>query len=130
MATSREMTMLIAGDVFVLRDDPPSVFRHVRDLMRSADFMLGNLEGFVCDVGKAVEKPGASAWKADSRQLAAIEAAGFHAMNVANNHMMDFGPEAMLATIENLDRIGVKHSGGGRNFAEAVVSIYCDDSTR
>jgi poly-gamma-glutamate synthesis protein (capsule biosynthesis protein) len=111
--------MLIVGDVFVLRDDPPSVFKHVKDLMRSADFLLGNLEGSACDVGKAVDKLGAEAWKADSRQLAAIEAAGFHAVNVANNHMMDFGTEAMLATCENLDRIGVKHCGGGRNFAEA-----------
>jgi len=119
MTTKRDLTMLIVGDVFVLRDDPPSVFRHVKDLMRSADFLLGNLEGSVCDVGKAVDKLGSEAWKADSRQLSAIQMAGFHAMNVANNHMMDFGNEAMLATIENLDRIGVKHCGGGRNFAEA-----------
>jgi len=116
---NRDLTMLIVGDVFVLRDDPPSAFRHVNALMRSADFMLGNLEGSICDIGTAVEKPGAQAWKAGSRQLAAIEAAGFHAMNVANNHMMDFGTEAMLATIENLERIGVKHCGGGRDFNEA-----------
>ena len=45
MTTEREQTMLIVGDVFVLRDDPPSAFRHVRSLMTSADFMLGNLEG-------------------------------------------------------------------------------------
>jgi poly-gamma-glutamate capsule biosynthesis protein CapA/YwtB (metallophosphatase superfamily) len=119
MTARREQTMLIVGDVFVLREDPPSVFKHVKDLMRSADFMLGNLEGSVCDVGKAVDKLGSEAWKADSHQLSAIKAAGFHAMNVANNHMMDFGHEAMLATIDNLDGIGVKHCGGGRNFAEA-----------
>lgn len=117
--SNREMTMLIVGDVFVKRHDPPSVFQHAKDLMRSADFMLGNLEGSVCDVGTAREKHGAVAWKADSKQIAAIEAAGFHAMTVANNHMMDFGHDAMLATIANLDRIGVKHTGGGRNFAEA-----------
>jgi len=74
MTKTREQTMLIVGDVFVLRDDPPSVFKHVKDLMRSADFLLGNLEGSACDVGKAVDKLGAEAWKADSRQLAAIEA--------------------------------------------------------
>ncbi|MGZ8211651.1 MAG: CapA family protein [Burkholderiales bacterium] len=119
MSDNREMTMLIVGDVFVRRDDPPSVFQHVKDLMRSADFMLGNLEGSVCDVGTAREKLGAEAWKADSRQLAAVQTGGFHAMTVANNHMMDYGHEAMLETIRNLDRIGVKHTGGGRNFAEA-----------
>jgi poly-gamma-glutamate capsule biosynthesis protein CapA/YwtB (metallophosphatase superfamily) len=119
MASARDMTMLMVGDVFVLRDDPPSVFRHVKALMRSADFVLGNLEGTVCDVGNPPVKPGAKLWKSDSRQLAAIEAAGFHAMNVANNHMLSFGADAMQATLANLDRIGVKHCGGGRNIAEA-----------
>jgi poly-gamma-glutamate capsule biosynthesis protein CapA/YwtB (metallophosphatase superfamily) len=119
MSENREMTLLIVGDVFVRRDDPPSVFQHVKDLMRSADFMLGNLEGSVADVGTAREKHGAVAWKGDSRQITAVQTAGFHAMTVANNHMMDYGHEAMLETLTNLDRIGVKHTGAGRNFSEA-----------
>src|SRR4051812_46105579 len=116
---NREMTMLIVGDVFVHRDDPPSVFQHVKQLMNSADFMLGNLEGSIADVGTAREKHGAKPWKANSRQITAIQAGNFHAMNVANNHMMDFGHEAMLSTVANLEAIGVKHTGGGRNLAEA-----------
>lgn len=119
MTRNKELTMLIVGDVFVRRDDPPSVFQHVKDLMRSADFMLGNLEGSVADSGTPRKKSGSAAWKADARQLAAVETAGFHAMTVANNHMMDYGQEALLETLANLDRLGVKHTGGGRNFAEA-----------
>lgn len=116
---TQELTMLIVGDVFVRRDDPPSVFQHVQGLLRSADFLLGNLEGSAADGGTPRKKSGSTAWKADPRQLAAVETAGFHAMNVANNHMMDYGRAALLETLENLDRIGVKHTGGGRNFAEA-----------
>jgi len=119
MARNRDLTALIVGDVFVRRDDPVSVFQHVKSLMRSPDFMLGNLEGSVADSGNARDKAGAVAWKADARQMAAIEAAGFHAMTIANNHMLDYGPDALLETIANLDRIGVRHTGGGRNFAEA-----------
>lgn len=119
MAGSRELTALIVGDVYVKRDDPPSVFQHVKDRMRSADFMLGNLEGSVADSGAARGKAGAVAWKADARQIAAVESAGFHAMTIANNHMMDYGVDALLETMANLDRLGVKHTGGGRNFAEA-----------
>ena len=119
MTGNREMSMLIVGDVFVRRDDPPSVFQHVKKLLRAADFTLGNLEGSVADSGKVREKAGAVAWKADARQIAAVEAAGFDAMTVANNHMMDYGEEALLETLANLDRIGIRHTGGGRNFAEA-----------
>jgi poly-gamma-glutamate capsule biosynthesis protein CapA/YwtB (metallophosphatase superfamily) len=119
MPQSRELTALIVGDVFVRRDDPPSVFQHVRGLLRSADFMLGNLEGSVADGGAVRHKGGGMAWKADARQISAVESAGFHAMTVANNHMMDYGHEGMLETLANLDRVGIQHAGGGRNFAQA-----------
>lgn len=45
MPKNRELTMLLVGDVFVRREDPPSVFQYVRDLLRGADFTFGNLEG-------------------------------------------------------------------------------------
>lgn len=44
MTKNREFTMLIVGDVFVRRDDPPSVFQYVKNLLRAADFTLGNLD--------------------------------------------------------------------------------------
>ena len=81
--------------------------------------MLGNLEGSVADAGTARHKGAGMAWKADARQISAVESVGFDAMTVANNHMMDFGHEGMLATLANMDRVGIKHAGGGRNYAEA-----------
>lgn len=126
MSKNRELTMLIVGDVFVRRDDPPSVFQYVKSLLREADFTLGNLEGSVADSGIPREKAGAVAWKADARQIAAVETAGFHAMTIANNHMMDYGTEALLETISHLDRLGIKHTGGGRNLAEAHASAIVE----
>jgi poly-gamma-glutamate capsule biosynthesis protein CapA/YwtB (metallophosphatase superfamily) len=120
MTEKKELTMLLVGDVFVVRDDPPSVFQHVKDLLRGADFTFGNLEGTVADGGTPLAKAtGGTHFKSDARQITAITAGGFNAMNVANNHMMDFGHEALLETIEQLDRLGIAHCGGGRNFAEA-----------
>jgi poly-gamma-glutamate capsule biosynthesis protein CapA/YwtB (metallophosphatase superfamily) len=40
-------------------------------------------------------------------------------MAMANNHMLDFGYEAMYETIAHLDRLGIAHTGAGRNFEEA-----------
>src|ERR1700681_1232022 len=64
MPKNRELTAFIVGDVYVRRDDPPSVFQHVKDLLRSADFTLGNLEGSVADSGVAREKGGAAVMRA------------------------------------------------------------------
>jgi poly-gamma-glutamate synthesis protein (capsule biosynthesis protein) len=118
MSSSKQLTMLLVGDVFVQRDDPPSVFKHVGQLLRDGDFTFGNLEGSTADSG-APWSIKETNWKADARQVEALAAAGFDAVTVANNHMLDFGYPALLETLGHLDRLGIKHTGGGRNFAEA-----------
>jgi poly-gamma-glutamate synthesis protein (capsule biosynthesis protein) len=117
-AADGELVMLLVGDVFVQRDDPASVFDHVRDTLRRTDFLLGNLEGSVADSG-VLWSVKETQWKADARQIQAAESVGFDAMAAANNHMLDFGHDAMLETLGHLDRLGIAHSGAGRNFDEA-----------
>jgi poly-gamma-glutamate synthesis protein (capsule biosynthesis protein) len=112
-------TMLIVGDVFVRRDDPRSVFRHVRETMRGADIMIGNLEGAYADSGEPWPKGEIPQWRAGAKQIAAIEEGGFHAMGVTNNHIMDYGLDGLYESLGYLDRLGIKHAGGGRNLAEA-----------
>ncbi len=111
-------TLLLVGDVFVQRDDPPSVFQHVRDLLKNADFTLGNLEGSTSDSG-APWSIKETNWRADARQVKALSSAGFDAVNVANNHMLDFGHPALFETLGLLDNLGIKHTGGGRNKNDA-----------
>jgi poly-gamma-glutamate synthesis protein (capsule biosynthesis protein) len=45
--------------------------------------------------------------------------AGFKVVSLANNHSMDYGPEALLETIDLLDAHGILHAGAGRNVEEA-----------
>ena len=113
-----DMTMLVVGDIFVQRDDPPSVFGHVRDTLLDADFLLGNLEGSVSDSGSPWSLKETN-WKADARQVSAVHSASFDAVSVANNHMLDFGYDALFETLGHLDRHEIGHSGGGHNFEEA-----------
>lgn len=113
-----DLILLLVGDVFVQRDNPASVFDDVRDTLRRSDFLLGNLEGSVADSGVpwSVKE---TQWKADARQIEAVGSVGFDAMAMANNHMLDFGYDAMYETMAHLDRLGIAHTGAGRNFDEA-----------
>jgi poly-gamma-glutamate synthesis protein (capsule biosynthesis protein) len=122
MATENQpgdIVVMMVGDIYVRRDDPAEVFRHIRDKLATADLVIGNLEGAYADGGTPWPKGGINVWKADARQMAAIEAGGFHAMSATNNHIMDFGHDGLLETLNNLDRIGVKHAGAGRDATEA-----------
>ena len=120
MPAQSELTLALVGDVRVDRADPMTAFQHVRDILRAADFTFGNLEGAIADGGTPWVKAGGK-WKSGSGQMAAIKDAGFDALCVTNNHIMDFGHSALVETIENLGKIGVLAAGGGRNSAEAYA---------
>ena len=49
----------------------------------------------------------------------ALIAGGFDFVSLANNHIMDFGPEALEDTIAVLQEHGVAYAGAGRNLEEA-----------
>lgn len=117
---SQEIASLaIVGDVFVRRADPQETFRHVAARFAVTDFVIGNLEGAVADGGTPWEKGAINVWKADASQMRAVEMAGFHAMAVTNNHILDFGYDGLAETLGNLDKIGVAHAGAGDNLAAA-----------
>jgi poly-gamma-glutamate capsule biosynthesis protein CapA/YwtB (metallophosphatase superfamily) len=94
-----------------------------RDLWDGADVRIGNLESPI------VHTPGAPADK-EFRLRQAIEAGEWlkeldpTVVSIANNHTMDWGAEGLYQTQDELDRIGVKHAGGGRNLEEAIQPVY------
>lgn len=50
---------------------------------------------------------------------------------LANNHSLDYGPEGLIETINELDRRGIAHSGGGRMRFDAFapVAVEADGMT-
>lgn len=112
-------SLVMVGDIYVQRPDPATVFSHVAERFEAADFVIGNLEGAVCDGGTPWQKGGINVWKADARQMQAIEAGAFDAVSVTNNHIMDFGYDGLAETLANLDAINVRHAGAGDNLAAA-----------
>ena len=46
--------------------------------------------------------------------------------NLANNHSLDFGPEALVRTQRYLDKHGIRHIGAGRNAAEAGRDVVLE----
>jgi poly-gamma-glutamate synthesis protein (capsule biosynthesis protein) len=53
------------------------------------------------------------------RYLRALKGAGIGIVNIANNHVFDYGPEGLFDTISYLDSAGIHHVGAGRNREEA-----------
>lgn len=119
------VTIAAVGDIMLARgvsaaispERPDGPFAHVRDILQSADLTVGNLECTISDLGEA----GAKSYTFRAPPLAAsgLATAGFDLVSLANNHSLDFGPDALLDTIETLRVSSVEAVGGGRNDEEA-----------
>lgn len=76
-------------------------FSHVRDRLRAADLLIGNLECVASDKGTLATDH--NPFRCAKSSPKALLDAGFDAMSVANNHAKDFGPRGLEGTIENLE---------------------------
>src|SRR6266508_465961 len=52
-----------------------------------------------------------------------IRALGVDAVTLANNHMMDYGPDAMLDTLAACDGAGIVHCGAGADLEAALAPL-------
>lgn len=95
--------------------EPSFPWGDVLPLLRSADWRCCNLECVISDVVPARLPDKAFHFRSDAPNVAVLKAAGIDMVSNANNHSLDFGPEAMLDMLERLDRAGIAHAGAGAN---------------
>jgi len=101
-------------------DDPHRAFKNF-DLFRTADIAMVNLECPVTQRGTRQEKP--FTFRMHSRYLPTIAEAGIDVVNIANNHIFDFGAVGLFDTIHLLDSAGLAHVGAGKNLDEAYEPV-------
>jgi poly-gamma-glutamate synthesis protein (capsule biosynthesis protein) len=88
-------------------------------LFAGDDLTIVNLECPVSTRGTAVEK--AFAFRCDPAALPAARAAGVDVANFANNHIRDFGRDAMLDSIKHAHEAGIAPVGVGADLAAATT---------
>ncbi len=76
-----------------------------------------NLETAVTDRGDPADK--AVLYRMSPTNLPVLSAAGIDVCTLANNHLLDWGREGLLDSLDHLDRAGIRQAGGGRNVGQA-----------
>jgi len=92
-------------------------FERVRPIFAAADLVAANLECPFTARGEKLLKN--FNFRARPELAGALQAGGIHVVTIANNHLMDYGPDGLLDTLATLDRAGIAHCGAGRSLAEA-----------
>jgi hypothetical protein len=87
--------------------------------LRSADVAFGNLECAVSTRGAPVPKLYNFRGRPDALRAMATFA-GFDVLNLANNHVGDYGTQALLDTVRLTRRYGMRAVGAGGSLASAA----------
>jgi Bacterial capsule synthesis protein PGA_cap len=92
-------------------------FSEVQPLFAGADVVLVNLECPFTARGEPIPKN--FNFRARPSTVQVLIDAGVRAVSLANNHLMDYGPDGVEDTLATLDAAGIAHFGAGRTLAEA-----------
>jgi poly-gamma-glutamate synthesis protein (capsule biosynthesis protein) len=129
----RERTLLFVGDVMLSRGvgarmqseaDYTFPFQKIADRLSAADLTFANLECPVSDAGR--NRHHLYSFRADPKAIEGLNHVGFDVVSVANNHMYDWGPAALLDTVRRLREAGIKPVGAGANDLEAHYPVLID----
>lgn len=108
----------LVGDLLIDREQPDEALDRVTSLLAAPDVLFGNLEACFTDDPHPAPS-GATPLYPGAHNLDAFARAGFTALSLANNHMVDAGHAAMLDNIARLRAQGVQAAGAGATLAEA-----------
>ena len=111
-------SFLTGGDVAPIRNTATGMFGDVAALFRRADVSFFNLELPLSERGEPCRGK-SICHRGKPLNVDGLTEIGVSCVNLANNHLLDFGEPAMLDTLELLDRKKIGRFGAGRNLAEA-----------
>lgn len=110
--------ILATGDIAPDREHPDECFDATRDLLSEAAVTFGQLEtSFASNGTRFPQARHAVLTKPEA--AGAVARAGYNVISCAGNHCLDWGPDALKETIQNLENSGIKVVGAGRNIDEA-----------
>jgi poly-gamma-glutamate capsule biosynthesis protein CapA/YwtB (metallophosphatase superfamily) len=115
-------TMLGRGVAEVLERSPPAalVAAEVVELMQAADLVVLNLECCISERGQRWPAPGKPFFfRAPPAAVELLRLLGVDCVTLANNHALDYGPQALLDTLEHLAKAGIMAVGAGPDLAHA-----------
>lgn len=123
------VTIALAGDTMLGRGVADSLARvapadlvapEIAALTRSADLCLLNLECCISARGRRWPDPRKPFFfRAPPVAVEFLVHLGVDAVTLANNHALDFGPEALTDTLAHLADAGIQTVGAGRDGTEA-----------
>lgn len=133
----KEFTMFFTGDVMLQnvlsRYDEQGINGVISDYLEeemiNADMtMINNEFPFSTRGEKAPDKQ--FTFRVNPRYVSALQDMGVDVASLANNHALDFGPDALSDSFTTLDNAGIPYVGAGETRERAEEAIYVEADGR
>ena len=133
-----DFTMCFAGDILLAEGEITTnnldasenglhgcISKEYLDIMNKADYTCVNNEFTYSTRGK---KLSGKAWtfRANPDRVMYLKEMGVDLALLANNHVYDYGKDAMLDTLDTLTNAGISYFGAGANLEEAMKPVYVE----
>jgi len=98
------------------------------EIASSLDLMLCNLECCISSRGRPTDLvPGKPFYfRAPEQAAGSLAAIGVSAVGLANNHALDFGPDALADTVRLLAQAGIATAGAGHGLEQSRAGVTVD----
>lgn len=133
-----DFTMCFAGDILLAEGEITTnnldnsenglkdcISKELLDIMNSADYTCVNNEFTYSTRGSRL-KGKAWTFRAHPDRVKYLKEMGVDIALLANNHVYDYGKDAMLDTLSTLKEAEVKYCGAGANLEEAMKPVYVE----
>lgn len=125
----KQITILAFGDLLldryikreIDRNTPEYPFENIKSLLQGNDVVLANLEGSFTDFAPRPLDPNNTSFTFDPALAPMLAQSGFDVLNLANNHVRDFGRAGFEQSQKYLAQNGIDHFGDFDNEALALI---------
>lgn len=119
-------TILGCGDVGPIHEPIAPYSELVRPVLAEGDIRFAQVERVYSNRGSLQLHSGGEHSRLPPHMAAVFSDCGFDVVSLASNHAMDWGPEALLDTIDVLSDRGIRVVGAGRNLQEARAPVILE----
>jgi len=93
------------------------------EIMQEADLMCLNNEFTFSNNGSPMNGK-MYTFQANPERVSVLQGMGVDIVQLSNNHVYDYGKQALLDTFDTLDNAGIDYFGAGHNLEEAMAPVY------
>lgn len=126
-----EVSILVTGDLcagfdvenIILQGRGKEIIEDIQDVLSDKDLSIVNVEMSLTNNKNGIVKSGPCI-RCEPECAGFVKDCGFDIACLANNHIGDYGPEAVMETIAYLNDLDIKTVGAGKNIEAANKILY------